>query len=126
MEIGDKKPDVILNFLQAIYRKTSDVNAKSNLLVKESFDETDLDDDYYEVLFTPSDIIGLGIVNNSTENELVITINEVDIHVPAAGTWRGAFDADDLYLETVGSPPVAGYYIEITGTDLSFDAYLEG
>lgn len=85
------------------------------LTVKESFDETGLDEDVYEATGTYTrDVFGFTIINNNKENELTFTIGGVVIPVPAGTSLYDEFDLPES-LE-----------ITVEGDDLSFDAYLKG
>ena len=85
------------------------------LTVKESFDETGLDEDVYEATeaYTRS-VFGFTIINNNKEEELTFTIGGVAIPVPASTSLYDEFDLPDP-LEVI-----------VEGDDLDFDAYLKG
>ncbi len=94
--------------------KSDEERMRERLLfnVKESFDETDLVSDDYTLTGSYGDYMGVGIVNNSTENPLTLTVGDIDIPVPAAMPWYGVFETEDT--------------ITVTGTGLDFDAFIEG
>ena len=85
------------------------------LTVKESFDETGLDEDVYEATeaYTRS-VFGFTIINNNKEEELTFTIGGVAIPVPASTSFYDEFDLPNPLEVTV------------EGDNLDFDAYLKG
>ncbi len=85
------------------------------LTVKESFDETGLDEDVYEATeaYTRS-VFGFTIINNNKEEELTFTIGGVAIPVPPSTSFYDEFDVPDPFE------------IVVEGDDLDFDAYLKG
>lgn len=89
------------------------INPASDRVIKDSFDETDLSVGVYSLGFTPSEntsVLGVGIYNNSQDNEVIFTINGLDIVVPPEKGFMGLFD---IFEE-----------ISISGTSPNFDAVI--
>ncbi len=85
------------------------------LTVKESFDETGLDEDVYEATGSYTrGFFGFTIINNNKEDALTFTIGGVVIPVPASTSLYDEFDLPNPLEVTV------------EGDNLDFDAYLKG
>lgn len=84
-------------------------------IVKESFDENELEEDNKTYMIQsefPTGKMGVGIFNNHATEEVVIKINDINIPVPPKKPWYGVF--------------IAQASIELTGTEMNFDVFLEG
>lgn len=75
----------------------------------ESFDEGDLSSDDYTVV-NKTELMGISIINNSSTNALTMTINSIDVVVPAGTTVKEYFNQ---FTE-----------VTITGTTPDFNAYI--
>ena len=93
------------------------VDGSGNLIkeyvFKESFDQDGLTEGVYTIVSTlPKDNMGFGIFNMSATDDLTFTINEDTIIVPSKMPFYSIFPKSTT--------------ITITGTSLSFNAFIEG
>jgi len=85
------------------------------LTLRESFDESNLDDDVYTATGTYTrDVFGFSIINNNKEDSLTFTIDGKTVPVPPSTSFYDEFDLPDP-LE-----------ITVEGENRSFGAYLKG
>lgn len=85
------------------------------LTVKESFDETGLDEDVYTATGTYTrDVFGFSIINNNKEDSLTFTIDGKTVPVPPSTSFYDEFDVPDPFE------------IVVEGDDLDCDAYIKG
>ena len=85
------------------------------LTLRESFDESNLDDDVYTATGTYTrDVFGFSIINNNKEDSLTFTIDGKTVPVPPSTSFYDEFDLPNPLEVTV------------EGDNLDFDAYLKG
>jgi len=85
------------------------------LTLRESFDESNLDDDVYTATGTYTrDVFGFSIINNNKEDSLTFTIDGKTVPVPPSTSFYDEFDVPDPFE------------IVVEGDDLDFDAYIKG
>ena len=85
------------------------------LTLRESFDESNLDDDVYTATGTYTrDVFGFSIINNNKENSLTFTIDGKTVPVPPSTSFYDEFDVPDPFE------------IVVEGNALDCDAYLKG
>lgn len=90
------------------------VDAKP-LTLRESFDESNLDDDVYTATGTYTrDVFGFSIINNNKEDSLTFTIDGKTVPVPPSTSFYDEFDVPDPFE------------IVVEGDDLDCDAYIKG
>lgn len=85
------------------------------LTLRESFDESNLDDDVYTATGTYTrDVFGFSIINNNKEDSLTFTIDGKTVPVPPSTSFYDEFDVPDPFE------------IVVEGDDLDCDAYIKG
>lgn len=90
------------------------VDAKP-LTLRESFDESNLDNDVYTATGTYTrDVFGFSIINNNKEDSLTFTIDGKTVPVPPSTSFYDEFDVPDPFE------------IVVEGNALDCDAYIKG
>ena len=85
------------------------------LTLRESFDESNLDNDVYTATGTYTrDVFGFSIINNNKEDSLTFTIDGKTVPVPPSTSFYDEFDVPDPFE------------IVVEGDDLDCDAYIKG
>ena len=85
------------------------------LTLRESFDESNLDDDVYTATGTYTrDVFDFSIINNNKEDSLTFTIDGKTVPVPPSTSFYDEFDVPDPFE------------IVVEGDDLDCDAYIKG
>jgi len=85
------------------------------LTLKESFDESNLENGAYIPTKTyTKDLIGFGIINNNEDDPLTFIIETITLSVPPGKQFYAIFDR-----------PIS-LIIAVAGENLDFDAFVEG
>lgn len=85
------------------------------LTLRESFDESNLDNDVYTATGTYTrDVFGFSIINNNKEDSLTFTIDGKTVPVPPSTSFYDEFDVPDPFE------------IVVEGNALDCDAYIKG